>query len=223
MDNILEIKNLTKIYGGGDNALKVLDDVSFSARKGEFVVFVGPSGSGKSTLLNLIALLDSVTAGEILLEGKNILKLSEAKRAALRLNKIGFVFQFDGLLPEFTVLENVVMPALIKGKDKTARAKKLLENLGIWALAQKMPPSISGGEKQRAAIARALINEPALLLADEPTGNLDGERKMQIFKDFAALAKEHNITILMVTHDAHAAQFADKCYEIADGKISILS
>lgn len=223
MDNILEIKNLTKVYDSGSAAFKVLDDVSFSAKRGEFVVFVGPSGSGKSTLLNLIALLDTVTSGEILLEGKNILKLNETKRAALRLNKIGFVFQFDGLLPEFTVLENVNMPAIIKGKSKEARAKKLLENLGILHLVGKMPPSISGGEKQRAAIARSLINEPALLLADEPTGNLDGERKIQIFKDFAALAKEHNITILMVTHDAHAAQFADKCYQISDGKISILS
>ncbi|MDR1683871.1 MAG: ABC transporter ATP-binding protein [Elusimicrobiota bacterium] len=221
MDKILHIKNLTKIYDEGKAALKVLDGVSFDARKGEFIVFVGPSGSGKSTLLNLIALLDTATSGEVIFEGKNILKLKEAQKAKLRLGKFGFVFQFDGLLPEFNVLENVNMPALIKGKNKLKRAGELLKNFGIDALAAKMPPSISGGEKQRAAIARALINEPALLLADEPTGNLDAARKEQIFKDFAALAKT-GITILMVTHDMHAAGFADKCYKIEGGKVQPL-
>jgi ABC-type lipoprotein export system ATPase subunit len=218
MDNLLEIKNLTKIYREGGQENKVLDNVSFSAARGEFVVFVGPSGSGKSTLLNLIALLDGASAGRILFEGREILKLSEGQKAKLRLNKFGFVFQFDGLLPEFTVLENVAMPALIKGKNKPARAKQLLKNLGIEDLAHKMPPSLSGGEKQRAAIARALINEPALLLADEPTGNLDAARKEQIFKDFAALAAR-GITVLMVTHDTHAAQYANRCYKIEGGKI----
>lgn len=221
MDKILEIKDLTKIYKEGQKDYKVLDSVSFSASKGEFVVFIGPSGSGKSTLLNLIALLDTSTAGEILFEGKNILKLNENKKAKLRLNKFGFVFQFDGLLPEFTLLENVNMPALIKGKNKNKRAKELLKTLGIEELSSKMPPSVSGGEKQRASIARALINEPVLLLADEPTGNLDAQRKIQIFEDFAALAKK-GITVLMVTHDIHASQYADKCYKIESGKIEPL-
>jgi ABC-type lipoprotein export system ATPase subunit len=219
MADILEIKNLTKIYDEGGAKIKVLKDISFSAARGEFIVFIGPSGSGKSTLLNLIALLDCATSGEIFFEGKNILKLKEKQKAKLRLDKFGFVFQFDGLLPEFTILENVNMPALIKGKNKKKRGLELLEKLGIEDLAHKMPPSISGGEKQRAAIARALINEPAILLADEPTGNLDAQRKEQIFKDFAALAGG-GATVLMVTHDARAADYAGRCYKIENGQIT---
>lgn len=218
MDNILEVKNLTKVYNEGTTPLKVLDGVSFNAVRGEFVVFIGPSGSGKSTLLNLIAMLDGATEGEVIFEGKNILKLDEAHRAKLRLAKMGFVFQFDGLLPEFTILENVNMPAMMKGKNSVKRARALLKNLGVEELADKMPPSVSGGEKQRAAIARALVNEPLLLLADEPTGNLDAARKVQVFKDFAALAAG-GITVLMVTHDIHAAEFATSCYRIDGGKL----
>ena len=219
MDNILlELKNLTKIYKEGSLENKVLDNVNLKISAGTFNVFIGPSGSGKSTLLNLIAMLDTATEGQILFEGKDILKLSERKKAKLRLNKIGFVFQFDGLLPEFKVIENVNMPALILGKDARKRALTLLKNLNIDNLADKMPPSLSGGEKQRAAIARALINEPVLLLADEPTGNLDSARKEQIFKDFAELAKT-GLAVLMVTHDIHAANYADNCYQIENGKI----
>ncbi len=221
MDNILlELKNLTKVYKEGSQENKVLDKVNLKIAAGTFNVFIGPSGSGKSTLLNLIAMLDSATEGEILFEGKNILKLSEKKKAKLRLDKIGFVFQFDGLLPEFSVLENVNMPALIKGKNAKTRALELLKNLNIDTLATKMPPSLSGGEKQRVAIVRALINKPILVLADEPTGNLDGARKEQVFKDFAALAKQ-GIAVLMVTHDIKAADYADNCYQIANGKIDL--
>lgn len=213
---LLELKDLTKIYKEGQEQNKVLDKINLKISEGTFNVFIGPSGSGKSTLLNLIAMLDKPTEGQILFEGKNILDLSERKKAKLRLNKMGFVFQFDGLLPEFSVLENVNMPALIKGKNAKDRALELLRNLNMDNLAQKMPPSLSGGEKQRVAIARALVNKPLLLLADEPTGNLDGPRKEQIFKDFAALAK-NGITVLMVTHDIHAAAYADNCYTIESG------
>ncbi len=215
-DIILEVKNLSKVYKEGARALSALKDVSFSARRGQFIVFAGPSGSGKSTLLNLIALLDEASGGSVIFEGRDILKLKEKARARLRLNKIGFVFQFDGLLPEFTVLENVNMPALIRGKNKLARARTLLKNLGIASLEGARPPSLSGGEKQRAAIARALINEPSLLLADEPTGNLDSSRKEQVFKDFAALAKS-GLSVLMVTHDMQAASYADVCYRLEGG------
>lgn len=221
MDKILlELKNLTKIYTEGLEKNKVLDSVNLKISQGTFNVFIGPSGSGKSTLLNLIVMLDTASEGEILFEDRNILDLSERKKAKLRLNKMGFVFQFDGLLPEFSVLENVNMPALIKGKNAKERALDLLRNLNIDNLAKKMPPSLSGGEKQRVAIARALINKPLLLLADEPTGNLDGPRKEQIFKDFAALAKE-GIAVLMVTHDIKAADYADNCYKIENGKIDL--
>ena len=219
MANILEIINLTKVYKEAQNEICVLKDVSFSVEQGKFIVFIGPSGSGKTTLLNLIALLDKTTSGGIVFKGKDLTKIDEQQAAKIRLLDMGFVFQFDALLPEFTVLENILMPALIANKKAKTYAKYLLEKFGISHLAGKFPPSLSGGEKQRAALARALINKPSLLLADEPTGNLDTQRKEQIFKDFAQTAKEEGTTILMVTHDVHAANYADKCYKIEDGKV----
>ncbi|MBQ8843481.1 MAG: ABC transporter ATP-binding protein [Elusimicrobiaceae bacterium] len=219
MADIIEIKNLTKIYGQGKENLCVLEDVSLSVAAGTFVVLLGPSGSGKSTLLNLIGMLDKPTAGQIFFQGREITAIkSESKRSDLRLNQMGFVFQFDGLLPEFSLLENVALPGLMNGENKQKRAQELLENFGIGAISHKMPADLSGGEKQRAAIARALCNKPLLLLADEPTGNLDAARKEQVFKDFAALAKE-GITILMVTHDVHAADFADVVYTLQERKL----
>lgn len=219
MANILELKNIKKIYQEAQNDICVLNDISFSIQEGQFIVFIGPSGSGKTTLLNLIALLDKTTAGKIIFRGKDITKLKENAAAKMRLSDMGFVFQFDALLPEFTLLENVLLPSYIASKKAKTRAKYLLEKFGIWHLASKFPPSLSGGEKQRAALARALINKPVLLLADEPTGNLDMQRKEQIFKDFAQTAKEEGTTILMVTHDVHAANYADRCYKIEGGKV----
>ena len=197
----------------------VLEDVSLSVAKGTFVVLLGPSGSGKSTLLNLIGMLDMPTCGQIFFDEQEITAIkSETKRSALRLKKMGFVFQFDGLLPEFNLLENVALPGLMQGKNKQAHAQKLLDNLDIGPISHKMPSDLSGGEKQRAAIARALCNEPILLLADEPTGNLDTARKEQVFQDFAALAKQ-GITVLMVTHDVHAADYADAVYTLQERKL----
>lgn len=219
MADILEIINLTKVYKEAQNEICVLKDVSFSVEEGKFIVFIGPSGSGKTTLLNLIALLDKTTSGGIIFKGKDLTKIDEKRAAKTRLLDMGFVFQFDALLPEFTVLENILMPSIIANKKAKAHAKYLLEKFGISHLANKFPPSLSGGEKQRAALARALINKPVLLLADEPTGNLDTQRKEQIFKDFAQTAKEEGTTILMVTHDIHAANYADKCYKIEGGKV----
>lgn len=220
MADIIEIKNLTKIYGQGKENLCVLDGVSLSIERGSFIVLLGPSGSGKSTLLNLIGMLDKATGGQILFEGKDLSKIkSENKRSALRRKKMGFVFQFDGLLPEFTLLENVALPGLMHGRDEKARAQKLLDQFGIGSIGHKMPADVSGGEKQRAAIARALCNKPDLLLADEPTGNLDAARKEQVFKDFAALAKQ-GLTVLMVTHDVHAANFADAVYTLEERKLT---
>ncbi len=219
MDNIIELQHLTKIYRQKDEELCVLEDVSLSVQKGRFAVLLGPSGSGKSTLLNLIAMLDEPTSGKIFFEGKEITKLhKESARSALRLNKMGFVFQFDGLLPEFSLLENVELPALMRGKPNPARAKKLLENLGLGNMIHKLPSELSGGEKQRASIARALRNNPALLLADEPTGNLDASRKDQVFADFARMAKD-GLSILMVTHDVHAVNHADDVYTLENRKL----
>lgn len=219
MDNIIELKNVTKIYGQKDENLCVLEDVSLQVQKGRFVVLLGPSGSGKSTLLNLIAMLDKPTSGQIFFEGQDITRLrKESARSALRLKKMGFVFQFDGLLPEFSLLENVELPALMRGDENPQKAQALLENLGLGAITHKLPSELSGGEKQRASIARALRNEPVLLLADEPTGNLDASRKEQVFKDFARMARE-GLTVLMVTHDVHAVSFADDVYTLENRKL----
>ncbi len=219
MDNIIELKNVTKIYGQKDENLCVLEDVSLQVQKGRFVVLLGPSGSGKSTLLNLIAMLDKPTSGQIFFERQDITRLrKESARSALRLKKMGFVFQFDGLLPEFSLLENVELPALMRGDEKPQKAQALLENLGLGAITHKLPSELSGGEKQRASIARALRNEPVLLLADEPTGNLDASRKEQVFKDFARMARE-GLTVLMVTHDVHAVNFADDVYTLENRKL----
>lgn len=219
MDNIIELKNVTKIYGQKDENLCVLEDVSLQVQKGRFVVLLGPSGSGKSTLLNLIAMLDKPTSGQIFFEGQDITRLrKESARSALRLKKMGFVFQFDGLLPEFSLLENVELPALMRGDENPPKAQALLENLGLGTITHKLPSELSGGEKQRASIARALRNEPVLLLADEPTGNLDASRKEQVFKDFARMAHE-GLTVLMVTHDVHAVNFADDVYTLENRKL----
>lgn len=219
MDNIIELKNVTKIYGQKDENLCVLEEVSLQVQKGRFVVLLGPSGSGKSTLLNLIAMLDKPTSGQIFFEGQDITRLrKESARSALRLKKMGFVFQFDGLLPEFSLLENVELPALMRGDENPQKAQTLLENLGLGAITHKLPSELSGGEKQRASIARALRNEPVLLLADEPTGNLDASRKEQVFKDFARMARE-GLTVLMVTHDVHAVNFADDVYTLENRKL----
>lgn len=219
MDNIIELKNVTKIYGQKDENLCVLEDVSLQVQKGRFAVLLGPSGSGKSTLLNLIAMLDKPTSGQIFFEGQDITRLrKESARSALRLKKMGFVFQFDGLLPEFSLLENVELPALMRGDENPQKAQALLENLGLGAITHKLPSELSGGEKQRASIARALRNEPVLLLADEPTGNLDASRKEQVFKDFARMARG-GLTVLMVTHDVHAVNFADDVYTLENRKL----
>lgn len=219
MDNIIEISHLTKIYTQQDENLCVLEDVSLAVAKGSFTVLLGPSGSGKSTLLNLIAMLDKPTSGQIFFEGKELTNMrKESARSALRLSKMGFVFQFDGLLPEFSLLENVELPAIMQGKPNPKRAQELLENLGLGAICHKFPSELSGGEKQRASIARALRNNPVLLLADEPTGNLDASRKEQVFEDFARMARE-GLTILMVTHDVHAVHYATDVYNLENRKL----
>ncbi len=217
---MIELKHITKIYNPGKEDLCVLEDVSLHIARGKFTVLLGPSGSGKSTLLNLIAMLDVPTSGEIWLDGKNITALkSEAARSKLRLTKMGFVFQFDGLLPEFSLLENVELPARMLGKPNPQKAQKLLERFGLGSMVSKLPADLSGGEKQRASIARALRNKPVLLLADEPTGNLDAQRKEQVFEDFARMSRQEGLTILMVTHDVHAADYADEVFTLQDRRL----
>ena len=217
---MIELVHLTKIYGQGQENLCVLEDVSLTIRRGTFTVLLGPSGSGKSTLLNLIAMLDAPTSGKILVDGTDVTAIkSESARSDLRLKKMGFVFQFDGLLPEFSLLENVDMPALMRGTPKPEKARELLEKFGLGKMTDKLPADLSGGEKQRASIARALRNEPPLLLADEPTGNLDAARKIQVFEDFARMSKEHGLTTVMVTHDTHASEYADDVFQLENRKL----
>lgn len=217
---MIELVHLTKIYGQGQENLCVLEDVSLTIRRGTFTVLLGPSGSGKSTLLNLIAMLDAPTSGKILVDGIDVTAIkSESARSALRLKKMGFVFQFDGLLPEFSLLENVDMPALMRGTPKPEKARELLEKFGLGKMTDKLPADLSGGEKQRASIARALRNEPPILLADEPTGNLDAARKIQVFEDFARMSKEHGLTTVMVTHDMHASEYADDVFQLENRKL----
>lgn len=217
---MIELKHLTKIYGQGKENLCVLEDICVKIARGKFTVLLGPSGSGKSTLLNLIAMLDTPTEGQIYVDGKEITRLkSEAARSKVRLTKMGFVFQFDGLLPEFSLLENVELPARMLGKSNPPQARELLERFGLGAMVDKLPADLSGGEKQRASIARALRNQPLLLLADEPTGNLDVQRKNQVFEDFARMSREEGLTILMVTHDVHAADYADEVYTLERRKL----
>jgi ABC-type lipoprotein export system ATPase subunit len=218
MDKIVEITGLSKAYMQGHEQVQVLEEINFFARKGEFVVLLGPSGSGKSTFLNLVGLLDDSYSGEIRLYGRKLELLSESEKAALRLKNIGFVFQFDSLLPEFTVLENIDMPSRIAGRSDPARARGLLKRFGLEALAGKFPMEISGGEKQRAAILRALANNPGLLIADEPTGNLD-KHNAKIVLDDLKKANSLGASVLMVTHNEAAASYGDRVLHLSGGRL----
>ncbi len=219
MDKIVEITGLSKAYTQGHEQILVLEELDFSISRGEFVSIVGPSGSGKSTFLNIIGLLDDTYSGEIKLFGKRLEDLDEAEKAVLRLKNIGFVFQFDSLLPEFTVLENIEMPARLLGGGSPVSGLELLKRFDLEAIAGKFPMDISGGEKQRAAMLRALRNDPALLIADEPTGNLDRHNSGVILDDLRRAAGLGS-AVLMVTHNAEAARRADRVLHMGGGKLS---
>lgn len=219
MDKIVEISGLSKAYTQGHEQILVLEGLDFHISKGEFVSIVGPSGSGKSTFLNIVGLLDDVYSGEIKLFGRKLEDLGEAAKAVLRLKNIGFVFQFDSLLPEFTVLENIEMPARVLGAGDPAAGLELLRRFGLEEIAGKLPREISGGEKQRAAMLRALRNGPALLIADEPTGNLDRHNSGVIMDDLRAAAGL-GAAVLMVTHNEEAARRADRTLHMGGGKLN---
>ncbi|OGR68356.1 MAG: hypothetical protein A2081_02060 [Elusimicrobia bacterium GWC2_61_19] len=219
MDKIVEIEGLSKAYTQGHEQILVLENLDFSISKGEFVSIVGPSGSGKSTFLNIVGLLDDVYSGEIRLFGKRLEDMDEAEKAVLRLKNVGFVFQFDSLLPEFTILENIEMPARVLGSPAKGRGLELLERFGLEVIAGKFPMEISGGEKQRAAMLRALCNTPALLIADEPTGNLDRHNSGVILDDLRRAA-DMGTAVLMVTHNEEAARRADRALRMAGGKLT---
>jgi putative ABC transport system ATP-binding protein len=209
---------LTKVYVRGREQVRALTDATFEVRQGEFVAIVGPSGSGKSTLLNLLGCMDAPTSGTLSLLGRSVEGLTEAERTRLRRNQIGFVFQQFGLIPTLTVAENIALPALFARRPAAPRAEELLAKVGLEHRRTHRPHELSGGEMQRVAIARALMNEPSLLLADEPTGNLDSATGETIIDLFGQLNQE-GLTVVVVTHNNSMAEAAHRRFELADGRL----
>lgn len=215
---MLVAKNLLKKYG----ALTVVNDVSLTVHKGEIVSIVGPSGAGKSTLLHLLGGLDKADSGSVLIDNTDMLQLPARKQARFRNTHIGFVFQFHHLLPEFSAIENVCMPLWIKGTDKKEAAEQAVEMLAIVGLSNKLnnkPSELSGGEQQRVAIARALVTRPSVVMADEPTGNLDSENAHLVHKLFLELREKFGQTFVMITHNDNLAKMTDRTLVMQDGKI----
>lgn len=222
-ETLLVAESLDKVYGTGEAATHAMRGVSFEVTEGEFAAIIGQSGSGKSTLLNMLGLLDTPTAGRVLYRGVDSAMLDKKARAKLRNELIGFVFQFHYLLPEFSVFENVAMPAFIAGDMQPAeirsRALEALDLLGLDGLEDKNANQLSGGQKQRVAIARALMNRPALVLADEPTGNLDTVNTNLVHDLFRKISSETGTAFMIVTHDRNVAQRTDRILEISDGEL----
>ncbi|WP_024614367.1 ABC transporter ATP-binding protein [Clostridium sp. Ade.TY] len=222
MKNILEVKNIEKYYGNKDNVTKAIDGISFDVQEGEFVGIMGASGSGKTTLLNCISTIDTVTTGQILLDGEDETKLKGKKLEEFRRDKLGFIFQDYNLLDTLTIYENIALALTIQGrkpKEIDKLVKDIAKKLGIDTLLSKYPYQVSGGQKQRVASARAIVTNPTLILADEPTGALDSKSARQLLESFEKINKELRATILMVTHDPFTASYADRILFIKDGKL----
>jgi putative ABC transport system ATP-binding protein len=219
--DILQIENLSKVYGKGETAVKALDDVSFSVKKGEFVVIIGPSGSGKSTLLHLLGGVDRPTSGNVLVDNTNIYQLDETQLAIFRRRQIGLIYQFYNLIPILTVEENITLPMLL---DEHKVDQKQLENivgtLGLQNRLGHLPNQLSGGQQQRVSIGRALISNPSIMLADEPTGNLDSQNSSEIMELLKMFNKNYNQTLIVITHDERIALQADRVISIEDGRIA---
>ena len=219
--NILEIKNLCKVYGTGETKVDALKNVSFDVEQGEFVAIVGPSGSGKSTLLHILGGVDSPTSGEVIISGTDISKLDETKLAIFRRRQIGLIYQCYNLIPILNVEENMTLPILLDGKKPDqAVLSDLVEKLGLSSRLMHLPNQLSGGQQQRVSIGRALMNHPALLLADEPTGNLDSENSKEIVSLLRKFNKENKQTVIIITHDERIALSADRVITIEDGRIT---
>jgi lipoprotein-releasing system ATP-binding protein len=219
---ILELRGLTRTYDSGETALTVLREANLTLRRGEIVALVAPSGSGKSTLLHLAGLLEKPSAGAVLIDGQDTARLNDNARTALRLRRIGIVYQFHHLLPEFTALENVALPQMIGGLGQSAaqaRARRLLTTLGLAPRLDHLPGKLSGGEQQRVAIARALANAPGLLLADEPTGNLDVATAALVFEELLRVVRAENCAALIATHNPELAARMDRQLTLTDGHL----
>ena len=220
MDEILKVENLTKVYGKGENRVVAVDNVSFSVKRGEFVAIVGSSGSGKSTILHLIGGVDRPTSGKVYIEGKDVYSLNEENLAIFRRRQVGLIYQFYNLIPILNVVENITLPCDLDGKkvEKT-RIDEILKVLGLENRKNNLPNELSGGQQQRVSIGRALINNPAIILADEPTGNLDSKSSDEIVELIKVSNKKYNQTIIMITHNLEIAKIADRVIKIEDGKI----
>jgi len=221
-NTVIEMKDVQKIYQMGAVNVLALDDVNLKIKKNEFLAITGPSGSGKSTLLHMIGLLDRPTSGDVFIENKKVSHLNESDLARMRGMKIGFVFQYFNLYPTLTAMENIELPMMIVEKDRKEtreRAMELLKVVGLENRADRLPSQLSGGERQRVAVARALANNPPLILADEPTGNLDTKNGTDIMKFLKNLQETHKITIVIVTHEKQIANYAEKIIHLKDGKI----
>jgi putative ABC transport system ATP-binding protein len=217
---ILTTENLTKVYGNGDTAVTAVDHLNFEIHKGEFTAIVGASGSGKSTLLHLLGGVDSPTEGKVFLDGDDIYSLNDEKRSILRRRKIGFVFQTYNLIPVLTVEENIKMPLLLDGnKVDQQKIDQMLERLGLTDRRNHLPNQLSGGQQQRVAIGRALINRPAIILADEPTGNLDRKNSEEVMKLMVQAVREMEETLVLITHEMDIAAMADRIIHLEDGRI----
>lgn len=217
---ILKVENLTKTYGSGENLVHAVDDVSFSVEKGEFVAIVGASGSGKSTLLHLIGGVDRPTSGKIFVDGNDISKMNDDKLAVFRRRQVGIVYQFYNLIPILTVEENITLPCDLDGRGvDRERLEMILDSFGLRARRKHLPNQLSGGQQQRTSIARALINNPSFVLADEPTGNLDSKSSEEVMSMLKMCNQSYGQTVIMITHNLDIAKQADRIITISDGKI----
>jgi len=219
--NLLEIKSISKTYGNGEAAVRALKDVSFSVPKGEFVAVVGESGSGKSTLLNMVGALDNPTSGKVFIDGKDIFAMKDSSLTIFRRRNIGFIFQSFNLIPELTVEQNIIFPVLLDyQKPNKKYLEELLTVLNLKERRSHLPSQLSGGQQQRVAIGRALITRPSLILADEPTGNLDTQNSSEVIALLKEAAKTYEQTIIMITHNRSIAQTADRVLQVSDGVLT---
>lgn len=218
---LIEVKNLNKIYGSGEAEVKALKNINLNIEQGEFVAIVGQSGSGKSTLLHLIGGGDISSSGEVIIDGKNIYKLKEKELSILRRRKLGFIFQFFNLIPVLTAQENIEMPVLLDNEKIDKKyMNELLRILGLEEKKNNYPSQLSGGQQQRVSIGRALANKPSIILADEPTGNLDSKNSKEVLELLKYCAKKYNQTLILITHDINIAKSADRVITIEDGEIT---
>ncbi len=221
--NILTVENVSKIYGAGNVKVEALKQVSFTVSKGEFVAIIGPSGSGKSTLLNMIGALDCPTTGKVSIDGREVFKMKEEALSVFRRRSIGFIFQSFNLVPELNVEENMILPILLDYQKPDKRyLEELLDILGLKDRRRHLPGQLSGGQQQRVAIGRALVTKPAIILADEPTGNLDSKNSQEVMKLLKLSAARYSQTLIMITHNQNYASFADRVLLVEDGLVSEL-